>query len=79
MHCTACGSTDLEQGFIHTAAAQSNGLGRWISGVYKPSRFSTAPKGMKQRLQGQVVSFRCRRCSHLEQFVTIEGPPPLAP
>jgi hypothetical protein len=71
MHCTACGSTDLEKGFIQTEARQSTGLGRWISGVYKSSLLSNAPKGMKERLQGAVVSYRCRRCSHLEQFVEL--------
>lgn len=77
LHCTACKSTELEQGFVQTEVPQNNGLGRWISGVYKASLFSTSPKGMKQRAQGRVVSYRCRRCSHLEQFVILEGLPNL--
>jgi hypothetical protein len=78
MHCTACGSTELDQGFILTETGRSHGLGRWVSGVYTSALFGTAPKGMNKRLKGQVVSFRCRKCSHLEQFVAIQGPRPLA-
>ena len=78
LHCTACGSTSLEKGFIQAEARQSSGLGRWISGVYQASLFTMAPRDMKQRTQGPVVAYRCRSCSHLEQFVIIEGARPLS-
>ena len=78
LHCTACGSTSLEKGFIQAEVPQNSGLGRWISGVYEAGLFTAAPRNMKQRNQGAVISYRCRSCSHLEQFVIIEGARPLS-
>ncbi len=73
IRCTHCGSTDLEQGFVYTAANSTSGVGRWYSGIFERRTFTNFIRGKRERRQGAVITFRCTVCSHLVQFADLNA------
>lgn len=66
-HCTHCGSTDMEPGFLDDSGEGSRGYLRWIVGPLELGALGRAKRMGKQRFA--VMTFRCRACAHLELFV----------
>ncbi len=57
---------------MYMRAHDSDGIARWVAGPYARNEFTYQPTNMKRRQSGQVVTYRCRGCSHLEQYVLFE-------
>lgn len=66
-HCTYCGHTELEPGFLEDAGEHSRGYSRWIPGPLEFGILGGAKRFLKQRFA--VTAHRCTRCSHVELFV----------
>ncbi|MBL1075000.1 hypothetical protein JK358_11405 [Nocardia sp. 2] len=66
-HCTHCGSTDLEQGFIEDSGEHAKGYARWIPGPLEFGPLGGVKRWGKTRFA--VVAYRCVVCAHLELFV----------
>ncbi|QLY32022.1 hypothetical protein [Nocardia huaxiensis] len=66
-HCTHCGSTGLEPGFIEDAGEYAKGYARWIPGPLEFGPFGGVRRMGKRRFG--IDAWRCTACSHLELFV----------
>lgn len=66
LHCTHCGSENLEPGFLDDAGDSAPGYTRWIPGPLEIGMFGGAKRIGKPRIS--VLAHRCRGCSHLELF-----------
>lgn len=69
-HCTHCGMTGLEQGFVEDRGEGSPGYTQWIAGPLERGLFGGARRMGRPR--SQIDAFRCAQCGHLELF----APPP---
>lgn len=66
--CTACGSEQLEDGFLEDTGEASRGYIRWVIGPLERGLFGGAKRFGRARLV--VTGKRCPRCGHLELFAT---------
>jgi len=70
IHCTHCGSTSLQQGFVEDRGEGSMGYAKWVAGALEKGLFGGAKTMGRPR--SQIDAFRCPQCGHLELF----SPPP---
>jgi hypothetical protein len=66
LHCTHCGTTGLQQGFIEDEGEGSRGYARWVAGALERGPLGGARLMGKSR--SQIDAFRCPQCGHLELF-----------
>jgi hypothetical protein len=66
-HCTACGGTELEPGFLEDAGESSRGYLRWIAGPLERGPLGNARRMGRARYE--VATLRCQNCSHLELYI----------
>jgi hypothetical protein len=66
IHCTHCGATGLQQGFVEDKGQGSRGYAQWVAGALELGVFGFARVMGKSR--SQIDAFRCPQCGHLELF-----------
>lgn len=73
MHCSHCGGSELETGFLEDSGREGKGYLRWIAGELQTGFFGKAHNFGKVRVP--VDAYRCTACSHLDLFVAPESVP----
>jgi len=66
IHCTHCGATGLQQGFVEDKGQGSRGYAQWVAGALELGVLGFARVMGKSR--SQIDAFRCPHCGHLELF-----------
>jgi DNA-directed RNA polymerase subunit RPC12/RpoP len=66
IHCTHCGATGLQQGFVEDEGQYSAGYAQWIAGALERGPLGNARRMGRSRTQ--IDAFRCPQCGHLELF-----------
>lgn len=71
MHCTHCGSEELEEGVIAEEPHGRAGwqLDKWYSGPPTVTKWMRTLTDAWQRRSGTATVYRCQRCGHLDAFV----------
>ncbi|MFI9506532.1 hypothetical protein [Nocardia sp. NPDC052566] len=71
LHCTHCGATGLELGYIEDTGLSAWARARWISGPLQRNRLGGVQRS--GGLRYPIDAYRCRECAHLELFVQPDG------
>lgn len=67
LHCTHCGATGLDLGYVEDTGLSAYARARWIAGELQRDTLGRAKRTGGAR--HEIDAYRCKQCSHLELFV----------